>query len=176
MRRIPLRWALPIFHLATDAIIVAIFVVTLRSAFPPVSYYPNARMMIDPRSPGLQEPFLLLVTANLPAGITTLIALSTTGHDIDIPYDSKAFLWAGLYESLAVTFWCLISRAPSAYWWCIASMFVRLTACSIGFSRLFWGAGPALQASFWLIAAIYSTAVALWWLKKRVRTRLRSAA
>lgn len=109
MKRIPLRWVLPVFHFAMDAALVATFVIALwhsspaiaripHNYFRAVSYDPNVTMMINPRgAPGLQEPFFLLITANLPAGVITVSALSTIGHDVDLPYDSKAFLWAGLY-------------------------------------------------------------------------------
>jgi hypothetical protein len=137
MRRIPLRWALPVFHIAMDAVLVAIFVVMLQYASPaiarfrtgpflPASYDQNVTMVIDP----LQEPcLLLLTTANLPAGMITLLALSTTRDKLLIPYDSRGFLWVGFYESLAVAFWFFLSRTPSAHWWNVASMFVRNVAC-----------------------------------------------
>jgi hypothetical protein len=175
MRRIPLRWALPIFNLAMDALLIAVFVVRLRYALSEIASYPNVRIGIDPRVPGLQEPFLLLTTANLPAGIMTLLGISTMGHDIAVPYDSSAFLWPALYELLALPFWFFVSRVPSAYWWCIASMIVRMVAFSVSFSS-FWKAGPALQAIFWLIVAICTISAGLWRLTKRVRTRLRRAA
>jgi len=188
MRRIPLRWALPIFHLAMDALLVAAFVVTLRYGSPvvarfrtgpflPVAYDPNVTMVIDPLSRGLpgSPGLVLLITANPPAGIITLLGLSTTGHDIYIPDNSGAFLWLAFYEFLALPFWCLMSRVPSAYWWCIASMIVRFVAFSVGFSRLAW-TGPALQATFWLIVAICAIGAGLWQLTKCVRTHLRSAA
>jgi hypothetical protein len=174
MRRIPLRWASPTFHLALDAILVAILVdglLHMASAtapfrtgpFLPASYDQNFTVF-DPRSPGLVKPFSLLITGTLPAGIISLFALSFTGHDVNIPYDSRAFLWLAFYEFLAVPLWVFIGRKPSAFWWCIASIFVRTVACLIGFSG-FWRAGPGLQAIFWLIATIYVIATGLWGLQ-----------
>jgi hypothetical protein len=170
MRRIPLRFVLPVFHLTMDAALVAVFVLTLRCGFPPASYYPNARMVIDPRSPGLVKPFLLLNTGTLPAGIISLLALSTTGHDVDIPYDSRAFLWLALFEVLAASLWFFVGRMTTAYWWGATSMFLRIVASLIAFSR-FWGAGPALQAMFWLVAMIYAAGQVFWWLAKRLPKR-----
>jgi hypothetical protein len=92
MRKIPFRWALPVFHLAMDAALVAVFVAMLHP-FLPISYDSNVTMMIEPRSPGLVKPFLLLTTGTLPTGFVSLLALSATGHDLDIPYGSKGWLW-----------------------------------------------------------------------------------
>lgn len=47
-------------------------------------------------------------------------------------------------------------------------MLVRLVACLIGLSS-FWGAGPALQAAFGIVAAIYVVGRMLWRLAKRLR-------
>jgi hypothetical protein len=137
MRRVPFRWALPIFHLAMDAALVAVFVAMLHP-FLPISYDQNVTMMIDPRSPGLVKPFLLLTTGALPAGFVSLLALFTIGHAFDIPYGSKGWLWFGFYEFLAVSLWFLISRIPSAYGWCAASMLFRVLACSIVGSNIWW--------------------------------------
>jgi hypothetical protein len=184
MKTIPLRWVLPTFHLAMDLILVAIFIAALgwllnhplqSGFFRPISYEQSVTMMIDPRAPGLMKPFSLLITGALPAGIISLFALSFTSHDINLPYDSRAFLWFGLYECLAVPLWLFVSRVPTAYWWGIASMFVRVMACLIGFSS-FWGAGPGLQAAFWVIAMIYIITAGLWWLTMRVRSGRRGAA
>lgn len=187
MTRIPLRWALPVFHLAIDLILVAILIDALLHMEPgiarfrgglflAVSYDQGITMMIDPRAPGLREPFFLLITGTFPAGIFSLFALVRTGHGFDIPFDSRAFLWFGFYECLAASLWFFISRVPAAYWWGIASAFVRIVACLTGLSSLFWEAGPGLQAIFWLVAMLYAVAQMLWWFAKRVRIRLRSAA
>jgi hypothetical protein len=72
MKGIQFRWALPIFHLAMDLILVAILIDTMRHARPaiaesrtgpfvPVSYS-QYRTVIDFRGPGLLKPFLLLAT------------------------------------------------------------------------------------------------------------------
>ena len=80
----------------------------------------------------------------------------------------------GFYEFLAVALWFLVSRVPSTYGWCVASIPVRVLACSIVASNIWW-VGPGLQAALWVIAMIYAAAAGLWMLTKHVRTRLRSA-
>jgi uncharacterized membrane protein YfbV (UPF0208 family) len=45
-----------------------------------------------------------------------------------------------------------------------------------GAFQVFGGQVPGVQAAFWAIAMIYAAAAGLWWLTKRVRTRLRRAA
>lgn len=125
MRRIPLRWTLPIFHLTIDLVLVVFLIFKLSwlsnhppesGFFRPVSYHQNVTVLIEPRAPGLVKPFSLLITAALPAGAISLFVLSFAGHDVYLPYDSRAFLWLALYEVLAVSIWVSISSPPTAYW------------------------------------------------------------
>lgn len=178
MKGIQFQWVLPIFHLAMDAILVAILIAALRYVVdhPPEAEF-TARPLVpvvdqlcytrfDPRaSPLLAGPFLLLVTANAPAGLVLVLALVTAGNDLSIPYGSKGFLWLGLYEILAVPVWLFFGRLPHGRRWGLASIFVRLTAGSI---RVFedLGLGVGLQLLFWLVAAIYSG----FWFVRRIRS------
>ena len=172
MKRIPSRWALSIFHLAMDLMLVAVLVARLRDAVdhPPLARfraqpflataYEQPFERFDPRGPAFIEPVLLLITGTLPAGIVSILVMGAAGNFPDMPYNPTSLLWLGFYEALATSFWFFASRAPSARWWCVSSIFVRILACSITSSR-FQRAGPGIQAVFWLIVAIYITTVGI---------------
>jgi hypothetical protein len=177
--RVPFRWALPIFHLAMDLILVVMLMVQLlrwmnhpnesgsnRGLFVPVSYDRHVQYVFDGRSPGSIGPTSLLITGTLPAGVISCVTLFATRGQLDIPYG--CLIWLGLFEGIAAPLWLFASRIPTAYDWCLASICVRVLAVLTVLSKL-WGVGAGLQVLFWVTATFYAFAVGVRWTIKRFR-------
>lgn len=190
MRRVPLRWFLPIFHFVMDLILVSVLILderaelrrekrpsTLRTsdaAVRPIALTQESGVVeFDPRFI-YREPSPPLALFASAAPLTTLV-LSWMMPQADlqrIAWRPIEWWWLAAYEATAVLLWILLGSAAdrnlkAVYRWCLALIMIRLFALAIVASPI-WKLGPVLQVLFWLSAIIALVADSLWRLTRRI--------
>jgi hypothetical protein len=174
MKRIPFRWALPIFHLAMDAVLVVILVIAANSEREPQELILHNQPIMDtPPNPA----YKLLVTSTLPAD---MIASQFIRGATDIGRRPIGWWWLSLFEALSIPFWFVIGWIADrgqrvVCGWVIVFAVTRIMAILLGAAPP-WKVGAGLQMLLWFGATINLIGVGLWWLMAHVRPHLRSDA
>ena len=146
MKRIQLRWALPIFHLAMDSILVALMVIAANSEPELQRMIRSGQMVMDtPPCPPCR-----LLAASVPPG--SILASRFSGGS------SEEIGWISDRGQTAVLRWCL------------ALVAIRIVEVALVGSR-YRGVGWSLQVFFWVGAAVYAVISGTYRLAQRTRSR-----
>ena len=160
-------WALPIFHIAMDSILVALMVIAASSE-PELQRMIRAGQTVMDTPPC--SPCRLLAASAPPASI--LASRFSRRASEEIGWSRTGWLWLGLFEAIAIPFWFLLGwisdRGQAAVLrWCLALVAIRVVAIALVGSRYrAW-----VQVFFWAGVVIYSVVAGIYRLAQLTRSR-----